>query len=218
LGQGSRLMLVSFREHGIVDVIEGLEPIRRRPAMYVGDGTSERSMCSRLVESVVTNAANDRPSPSAVRVTVWAGNVVTVAFDGMPLPIAPYADHRTKVLPHPELYRMFMYIAAPATERPLSFGGAVVNALSERLVVWTRHEGVTFRASFRGGGLVSLLAESAVDELLGTNWLTFKPDEQLVPGSLTFEDSEAIASRVANEVPDVSVTAIDRMGVQANWV
>lgn len=209
---------MSFREQGIVDVLEGLEPIRRRPGMYIGEATAEVSMCSRLVESIVTNAANDRPAPTAVRVTLWADSVVTVAFDGAPLSIAPYLHPFIEMPPHPELYRMFMYVAAPATDRPLSFGGAIVNALSERLVVWTRHDDVTYRAAFRRAGLVSLLAKSPTDDVLGTNWLTFKPDGQFVTGSLTFRDVEAIAGRVGSEVPSVSVTAVDRTADQASWV
>jgi DNA gyrase/topoisomerase IV subunit B len=49
-------------------VIEGLEPIRRRPAMYVGAEEPGRSLSHRLLEGLVDAIANDTPPPHEIRV------------------------------------------------------------------------------------------------------------------------------------------------------
>lgn len=201
---------------GDIDVIEGLEAIRRRPTMYVGEPEGGRTLCSRLVESVVGNAASDTPSPRAVQLTLWAGEAASVAFDGEPLPIAPYCAGAADI-PHPELYRMFMYVAAPATIRSLSFGAAIVNALSSRLVVSTVHDGLRYRAAFSRGALVSLLSKAATDLPHGTNCLTFTPDLEVVPGGMTFGEAQAITGRVGTSAPTVKVSAIDRSTEKPDW-
>ena len=195
-------------------VIEGAGAIRRRPSMYIGEATADRTLCSRLVESVVGVVAADVPAPSAVRLILWAGESVTVAFDGEPLPIR---SRRAGGISHPELYRMFLVISAPPTERPLSFGAAIVSALTERLVVSTVHDDTRYRAAFSRGGLVSLLARCSTDERLGTAWLTFKPDADVVPGVIDFAEAEAIAARVSAVTPSVRIEAVDRSGEKPDW-
>lgn len=195
-----------------INVIESLEPIRRRPTMYIGEATADHSLCSRLVECVVGSVATDDPAPTAVRMLLWSDNVVSVAFDGTPLPIAPYADSRSTI-PHPELYRLFRFIGL---QQRLSHAGGIVNALSQRLTVSTRHGGVSYRASFRTGGLVSLLSEG-FGEVLGTSWMTFKPDAGVVPGLLSLEVAAAIAARVAKDAPGVSIAVVDRRAEPTSW-
>lgn len=93
-----------------IDVVEEMEAVRRRPAMYIGDATPERSFCSRLVESIVGNVAAGPPSPTAVRLSLWSGGAMTVAFDGEPLSIE--MRERPGGILHPELYAMFMNLRA----------------------------------------------------------------------------------------------------------
>jgi hypothetical protein len=69
--------------------------------------------------------------------------------------------------PSPIAVRLIPYLTAPGN--PLNLGAAIVNALSERLVVSTIHDG-----ALQGrvqGGLVSLSSKTATKEPLGTNWL-----------------------------------------------
>lgn len=196
-----------------IDVIEGLEAIRRRPAMYIGEATAERTLGSRLVESIVGNIAAESPAPAAVRLILWAGEAITVAYDGEPLPIRSYSEPGG--IPHPELYRMFMYSLAPGGG--LFFGASIANALSERLVVSTVHENVRYRATFRRGGLISLLSKAPTDEPLGTNWLTLRADVDIIPGTLDFAEAEQIVVRVKEATPRVPVTAIDRSTENPDW-
>jgi DNA gyrase subunit B len=196
-----------------IDVIEGLEAIRRRPSMYVGDATGGRTLCSRFLECVVGNVAAESPPPTAVRLIVWMGNALTVAYDGEPLPIRPVVG--PGAISHPELYTMFMTLLAPGS--PLALWAAIANALSERLVVSTMHENTRYRAAFRRGGLVSLLSKTPTDESLGTSWLTLKPDADVVPGAIDATEAEAIVRRLKDATPAVHLTTVDRTNEKPDW-
>lgn len=196
-----------------IDVIEGLEAIRRRPTMYIGEETPERNLCSRLVECVAGNVAAEPPPPTAIRIVLWMGGVVTIGYDGEPLPIRP-SETATGVA-HPELYFLFMYLFVPGS--PLQLGAAIVNALSERLVVSTVHDGVRYRAAFMRGGLVTLLSKSRTEEAFGTNWFTFKPDATLISGIVDAPEAARIATSVMKATPGASVTAIDRSSQKPDW-
>lgn len=203
--------------HRDIEILEGVEVIRRRPAMYIGPAANDdddEARRSRFVESVVANLAAGTPSPMAIRLTAWAGEAVTVAFDGEPLSLAP-SGTRADELPQPELYQQFMGLGMQGDLR--SFAFAIANALSARLVVSTVHDGVRYRAAFGRGGLLSFLAKVPPDEVLGTNWLTFKPDADVVPGPMTFAEAQAVVERVWRSSPPVSVTAIDRTTLKPDW-
>lgn len=181
--------------------------------MYIGSATGDSNPAARFVESIVANIAKQAPSPNAVRLTLWRKGAFTVAYDGEPLPIQPRAGAR--VVAHPQLYNLFLVMMVPGS--PLNEGAAVANALSNRLVVSTVHEGVRYRAGFRRGGLVSLLAADRMGESLGTTWLTFEPDAEVVPGAADFAEAERIVARVQQATPNVLVSAIDRTSELADW-
>jgi DNA gyrase/topoisomerase IV subunit B len=94
-------------------IIEGLEVIRRRPAMYILAEGPGRSPVYRLLGGLVDAVAHDTPRPKEIRASLWNESVITVAYDGDPLPIEPFAPHGEAVL-HPALYQLFMYVAAGA--------------------------------------------------------------------------------------------------------
>lgn len=196
-----------------IDVLEGLEAVRRRPAMFIGHETVERTLRSRLVEFVLASFASGPPTPAAVRLIVWQGGRLTLAYDGEPLPIRSHEAGAG--VAHPELYAWFLELTAPSS--PLRFGAAVVNALSERLTVSTMRDGVRYRAAFQRGGLVSLLSVRDLQEVLGASWLTFAPDSAVVPGTVDVGDAERIAARVAQTANGVSVSVVDRSSEMPDW-
>jgi DNA gyrase/topoisomerase IV subunit B len=87
-------------------------------------------------------------------------------------------------------------ILSVSAQRRLAFSGAIVNALSERLVVSTVHEGERYRVVFSKGMLVSLLAKAPSEVPLGTNWLTFLPDGDLLGGAVSSAEAAEIVTRV----------------------
>jgi topoisomerase-4 subunit B len=198
---------------GQIELLIGLDVIRRRPSMYIGDETPEMSLCTRLVELVVMDVVTDVPSPTAARLILWDGGVFTVAFDGVPIPIRPLAVPSDGV-PHPELYRFFLYLTH--AQRTLAAGATVLNALSERLVVSTMHDGHRYEAMFARGAIVQLLARTPCDAPLGTNWLTFRPDPSIITGDLDVEAAEPIVERAARDA--VRVELVDRTSEKADWL
>lgn len=197
-----------------IDVVEDLQAIRNRPEMYVGAADAKHSMGRRLVELATLNVAADAPPPLAVRLIAWSERVFTVGFDGEPLPIGPYSMPHD--VSHPELYRLFMYLGVGGSH--VGLGGAVLNALSERLHVCTLHGGDRYAASFRRGGLYGLLGKTRpAVESFGTSWMTFKPDETVVPGVVSFAEAREIIAELEERFPDVGLSAIDRTDEKPYW-
>jgi DNA gyrase/topoisomerase IV subunit B len=126
------------------------------------------------------------------------------------------STRRTPDVSHPELYEAFMYLPARSPEHGL--GPVIINALSERLVVSTIHDGQRYRASFRHGGLVSLLGKHTLtEEPYGTNWITFKPEAAIAPGTVTPDHARRIVERVAAGAPGVDVSLVDRSSERPDW-
>ncbi|MBL8605869.1 MAG: hypothetical protein JNL38_01055 [Myxococcales bacterium] len=196
-----------------IDVVEGLEAIRRRPTMYIAEEAPDHTLCSRLVERALLSFSAGPPAPTAVRLLLWRDGGLTLAYDGEPLPIRGH-DARSGVV-HPELYSWFLTLTAPIT--PVRLGAVVVNALSERLVISTLHGGVRYRAAFQKGGLVSLLSTARLAEAFGASWLTFQPDGAIVPGRVDASAAERIAARVARESEGGAVSVIDRSTEKPDW-
>jgi len=201
---------------GGITILEGLEAVRRRPAMYIGGEEPHPSRRVQLLESVVDEIAHE---PQAeVRILLWREDAVTIAYDGSPLPIEPFSRPIDGVA-HPALYQSFMYLFAGGM---LPFGtaafGPVLNALSERLVVSTVHAGDRYRVVFSKGKIVSLLSRTHCDRPLGTTWFTYLPDATIVTGAtLTPADAHGIAERVGRKAEGVRIRVEDRMAEEADW-
>jgi DNA gyrase/topoisomerase IV subunit B len=218
----SREFLMDYKgPHGIV-VLEALQAIRRRPAMYIGREDEHPSPRARLLEIAISDIAYER-RPQEVRILLWREGVVTIAYDGSPLPIEPPA-RPVDDIPYPALYQSFMYLHTPAMN-----GMAVLNALSERLVVSTMHDGRRYRGVFSKGMIVSLLHHAHCGRPLGNTWLTYLPDITTVAGEvLKLRDVQQIPERVGRTVQqiaerfgrtveDVPIRVEDRMTEDADW-
>lgn len=206
-----------------ITVIEGLEAVRRRPAMWIG--ADHRSSRARLLELAVTDIAWEW-RPQQVRILLWREDGVTIAYDGKPLPIAPDA-HPVDGIPHPALYRLFMVLHTPGVN-----GLSILNALSERLAVCTMHGSHRYRSVFSKGMIASLLSARPCrrpPSPLATTWLTYRPDAAIVTGrALTADDLHGLAERVEGNTRafaercgggagGVRITIDDRMTEDADW-
>jgi len=194
-------------------IIEGLEAVQRRPTMYIG-ATPGRSPSYRLLEVLADAIANDTPAPQEIRALLWSESAITVAWDGAPLPIEPLND---KGVWHPALYHLFMYVAAGAPPLGRFFFGAILNALSERLVVSTIHDNCRYRVVFARGTVVTLLKPTTCRQPLGTNWVTFRPDTAIIGGdAVTWADMQhMVASTERRASPRICVE--DHSGEEAHW-
>jgi DNA gyrase subunit B len=202
---------MAYKTSDGITVLEGLEAVRRRPALYIGGEDEHPSPRARLLELAVTDIALER-RPQEVRILLWREGVVTIAYDGRPLPIEPSA-RPVDDISYPALYWSFMYLDVPAVN-----GMAVLNALSERLVVSTMHDGCRYRGVFSKGMIASLLCRARCDCPLGTTWLTYRPDATVVAGeALTPGDVHGIAERVGLNTEGVRFRVEDRMTENADW-
>jgi DNA gyrase B/Histidine kinase-, DNA gyrase B-, and HSP90-like ATPase len=160
-----------------IDILEGLEPVRRRPAMYVGD-TGAYGL-EKMVFEVIANALDQHLAGHAERlaVTVDGQGWVTVDDDGQGLPIPAGGAEAF-------LNNVFCCLHSGATldgHHPhvhltsVGVGLGVVNALSERMELEVRREGSVRRAAFARGVLVEPLSDAGSTSAHGTT-IRFLPD------------------------------------------
>lgn len=215
------------RMEGRITVLEGPQAVRQRPARFIGVEDERQSWRAQLLELAVTDIAWEW-RPQAVRILLWREDAVTVAHDGRPLPIHPCAISVDDI-PHPALYRSFMALRTGAAP-PGGNGLAILNALSELLVVSTVHGAHRYRTVFSKGMIASLLRPKHYPRSpLGATWLTYRPDATIVPGQALMPDGaygvadrvgmnlHHIAERLRLNVESVKIRVEDRLTEDADW-
>ncbi len=145
-----------------IEVLEGLEPVRRRPGMYIG-GTDERAL-HHLAAEVLDNAMDEAVAEHASRieVTLAAGNRLTITDNGRGIPIDPHPKFPGKSAL--EVIMTTLHSGgkfdgkAYATSGGLhGVGISVVNALSSETIVEVARNKQIYRQSFAMGHATSAL-------------------------------------------------------------
>jgi topoisomerase-4 subunit B len=167
-----------------IEVLEGLEPVRRRPGMYIG-GTDEAAM-HHLATEILDNAMDEAVAGHAsfIDVALEAGNWLTVRDNGRGIPVDPHP--KFKPLSALEVILTTLHSGgkfggkAYATSGGLhGVGSSVVNALSERMEVEVARDRVLWRQSYaRGKPVTKLVNAGPVQNRRGTT-IRFKPDPQI---------------------------------------
>ncbi len=141
-----------------IEVLSGLEPVRRRPGMY-----TDTTRPNHLAQEVVDNSVDEALSGFAkqIDVVVHRDGAVSVTDDGRGMPVD---IHPEEGVPGVELILTRLHAGAKFSNRNYTFSGglhgvgvSVVNALSSRLEVLIRREGVEYRMRFRDGEPASKL-------------------------------------------------------------
>jgi DNA gyrase subunit B len=167
-----------------IQVLEGLEHVRKRPAMYIGD-TGLRGL-HHLVYEVVDNSVDEAlvGHCKEIAVTLHADGSVSVLDDGRGIPV----DIQKEVgLPAVTVVLTTLHSGGKFERKAYKVSGGLhgvglscVNALSSRLVVEVFKDGTIYRQDFERGKPKSDLARAGRTERRGTR-VHFKPDDQIFP-------------------------------------
>ncbi len=167
-----------------IEVLEGLEPVRRRPGMYIG-GTDEAAM-HHLFAEVLDNAMDEAVAGHAtfIAVTVEPGGWLTVADNGRGIPVGMHPKMKDKTAL--EVVMTVLHAGGKFDSGAYQTSGglhgvgvSVVNALSEKLEVDVAIDQLHYRQEFsRGLPLGPLLKLGKVHNKRGTK-VRFRPDPQI---------------------------------------
>src|SRR5690349_22125042 len=169
---------------GQIQVLKGLEAVRKRPGMYIGS-TSERGL-HHLVYEVVDNSIDEAPVGYADRisVTIHDDNSITVEDNGRGIPVDV---HPVEKMPGVELALTVLHAGGKFDKDTYKVSGglhgvgvSVVNALSERLKVWIKRDGKEHYMDFvRGTTQTKLKALGDVPKKQSGTKTWFKPDHEI---------------------------------------
>lgn len=181
-----------------IQVLEGLEAVRKRPGMYIGS-TSSKGL-HHLVWEVVDNSIDEALAGycNRITITIHENNSITVTDNGRGIPVGE----------HPKMKRPTLEVVMTVLHAGGKFGGegykvsgglhgvgiSVVNALSELVVVQVSRDGKVYEQEYRRGAPqydVKIVGDSTST---GTRTL-FKPDPEVFTETTVFE-YDTLQSRV----------------------
>src|SRR6478735_4103652 len=175
-----------------IEVLEGLEPVRRRPGMYIG-GTDEKAL-HHLFAEVIDNAMDEALAGHAdwIEVEMEADGFVSVTDNGRGIPVDPHPKFKNKSAL--EVIMCTLHAGGKFDSKVYETSGglhgvgvSVANALSERMEVEVAREQTLHRMVFeRGKPKGKLQKLGRVPNKRGTK-IRFRPDPQIFGAKATFK-------------------------------
>jgi len=175
-----------------IEVLEGLEPVRRRPGMYIG-GTDD-SAVHHLVAEILDNAMDEAVAGHAhtISLTVHEDGSVSVSDDGRGIPVDEHPKYPGRSAL--EIIMTTLHSGGKFGGKAYSTSGglhgvglSVVNALSESLEIEVARDGNVYRQSYgRGQPLTPLTPEPLPRKRTGT-LLRFRPDPDIFGPAAVFD-------------------------------
>jgi len=167
-----------------IEVLEGLEPVRRRPGMYIG-GTDDRSM-HHLVAELLDNAMDEAVAGHASRIEVELGvdNEITVRDNGRGIPVDPHPKFKGKSAL--EVIMTTLHSGAKFSHKAYATSGglhgvglSVVNALADRLTVEVARDRKIWKQAYRRGKPSGKLHQAGAAQNRRGTTVSFTPDPKI---------------------------------------
>lgn len=181
-----------------IEVLEGLDPVRKRPGMYIGT-TGPRGL-HHLIQEIVDNSVDEALIGACTRiiVTIHADNSVSVEDNGRGMPVG---NHPKLGIPAVEVIFTVLHAGGKFGNGGYKVAGglhgvgaSVVNALSSWLCVTVWIDGKEYRMRFEKGIPVEKLSVIGNSDKRGT-LVSFQPDPQIFTETIEFND-EVVAERL----------------------
>ncbi|MBW3349466.1 DNA topoisomerase IV subunit B [Limosilactobacillus reuteri] len=203
-----------------IQVLKGLEAVRKRPGMYIGS-TDSRGL-HHLVYEIVDNAVDEALSGygDEINVTIEADNAITVQDHGRGMPVGMHASGK----PTPEVIMTVLHAGGKfgqsdgyKTSGGLhGVGASVVNALSSHLTLTIVRDHVRYQEIFKDGGQpVGTLKKLGKTKAENGTTVSFKPDPKIF--STTVYDYNTLANRLRESaflLKGIKITLTDKRASQ----